>query len=54
MTAPAPDTLHRLAARVARLSPDRRNPERWHLEKDDIAHALRRLARTLEKGNPDG
>lgn len=38
-----------LAARVARLSPDRRDPERWHIEKDDIARALRRLARELER-----
>lgn len=47
MTAPA--TLSTLAARVSRLSPDRRDPERWHLEKDDIAKTLRRIARDLER-----
>lgn len=51
---PAPDTLHSLATRVARLSPDRRDPERWHLEKDDIAHTLRRLARDMERNTPHG
>jgi hypothetical protein len=51
MTAPA--TLSTLAARVARLSPDRRDPERWHLEKDDIAKALRRIARDLERQRHD-
>lgn len=54
MNAPAPDTLHSLATRVARLSPDRRDPERWHLEKDDIAYTLRRLARDMERTNTDG
>jgi hypothetical protein len=45
----SPDTLHTLAARVSRLSPDRRDPERWHIEKDDIARKLLQLARSLEK-----
>ncbi len=54
MNAPAPDTLHSLASRVMRLSPDRRDPERWHLEKDDIARSLLRLARDLQRTNTDG
>lgn len=33
-----------LASRIARLSPDRRDPERWHCEKSEIAAELRRLA----------
>jgi hypothetical protein len=51
MTEPA--DLHALASRVARLSPDRRDPERWHLEKDDIAKSLRRVARNLERQSND-
>jgi hypothetical protein len=49
----APTNLHSLAARLARLSPDRRDPEQWHMEKDDIARALRRLARELDHAPPD-
>ena len=37
-------TLLQLAARVRRLCPDRRDPERFHVEKDAIEKALRRLA----------
>lgn len=44
-----PDALAVLASRVARLSPDRRDPERFHMDKDDIAKQLRRLARSLER-----
>ncbi|WP_370319225.1 hypothetical protein [Oricola sp.] len=33
-----------LAARIDRLSPDRRNPEAFHVEKDEIAQALRKIA----------
>lgn len=51
MTAPA--TLSTLANRVSRLSPDRRDPEQWHLEKDDIAKSLRRIARDLERERHD-
>ena len=39
-------TLLQLAARVRRLCPDRRDPERFHVEKDAIERELRRLART--------
>ena len=43
------DRLATLAARVARLSPDRHDPERFHMDKDDIARQLRRMARDLER-----
>jgi hypothetical protein len=43
------DTLARLAAAVARLAPDRRDPEKFHVEKDAIAAELRRLARAAER-----
>lgn len=33
-----------MANRVRRLSPDRRDPERFHIEKDELAADLRRLA----------
>jgi hypothetical protein len=44
-----PDTLARLARDVARLAPDRRDPERFHVEKSEIAAELRRLARAAER-----
>ena len=34
-----------LARQVSRLCPDRRGPERFHVEKSEIAATLRRLAR---------
>ena len=37
--------LIRLAARVARLCPDHRDPHRFHEEKSEIEAELRRLAR---------
>ena len=39
--------LSDLAHRVARLCPDHRNPERFHLDKSEIVAALRRLAREI-------
>lgn len=39
-----------LAARVARLSPSHRDPERYHVEKSEIAAELRRLAREATHG----
>ncbi|MDX5930504.1 hypothetical protein [Acidiphilium acidophilum] len=48
MTSTATETLLALAARIARLGPYRRDPERYHVEKSEIAAELRRLAR-----NPD-
>ena len=38
-------TLISLADRVRRLCPSRTDPEQFHLEKSEIEHALRRLAR---------
>lgn len=43
------ETLADLARRVQRLSPDRRDPERYHAEKSEIAAELRRLARDTEQ-----
>lgn len=40
--------LSELAARVVRNEPDRRDPERFHQEKSDIAHQLRRIAKEAE------
>ena len=43
---PAAD-LEALAAAVGRLSPDRRDPERFHMDRSEIVAELRRLARAL-------
>lgn len=45
VTASLRHSLEDLAQRVVRLSPDRRDPEQFHMEKAELAHALRRLAR---------
>jgi len=37
-------TLVDLANRVSRLAPSRHDPEAFHVEKDEIARTLRRLA----------
>jgi phage tail tape-measure protein len=37
-----------IARLVERLTPDRRDPERFHLEKSEVIRACRRLARALE------
>ena len=39
------DRLDELAYRVRRLMPSHRDPERYHVEKSEIEHELRRLAR---------
>ena len=39
--------LELLARRVRCLCPDRRDPERFHLDKSEIVAALRRLAREI-------
>ena len=39
------DRLIHLAGQVARLSPDRRDPEQFHIQKSEIVATLRRLAR---------
>lgn len=41
------DALHELARMVRRLSPDRRNPERFHEEKSEVAASLVRIAHSL-------
>jgi hypothetical protein len=41
-------TLCALSQAVRRLRPDHRDPESYHLEKDQIARALIALARKLE------
>ena len=38
------EALEDLGLRVRRLSPDRRDPERFHIEKSELAAELRRLA----------
>ena len=42
-------TLRELADRVRRLSPHHRDPERFHLEKDEIARQLQLVARQCER-----
>ena len=41
------DLLAELAHRLRRLSPDHRNPHRFHEEKSEIVHELARLARRV-------
>jgi hypothetical protein len=50
MTARDADQLKDLARRIERLRPDHRRPEQFHVEKDEIAYELRRLARTAGRG----
>lgn len=45
-----PATLYDPAERLRRLSPSPRNPDRFHEEKSEIAHALRELAREVGYG----
>lgn len=40
--------LTELARLVRRLAPDRRDPERFHVEKDEAARKLAMLARRVE------
>jgi hypothetical protein len=44
----AAEQLRDLSHAVRRLTPDRRDPERYFLDKDSIAKALVRLAHKLE------
>lgn len=48
-----PGMLVDLAHRVRRLAPSHRDPESYHVEKSEIEHALRSLARQAQpsKGN---
>ena len=48
MTPVSADMLRALATRVQRLTPDRRNPEQFHLDRDLIRAELQRLARRIE------
>jgi hypothetical protein len=41
--------LDELAARLVRLVPTHRDPERFHIEKDTLAAELRRLARDMRR-----
>lgn len=43
------DRLEVLSARVAGLSPSRRDPEQFHMDKSEVAHALRLLGRELRR-----
>jgi hypothetical protein len=43
-----PGRLEELAAKLRRLAPCHRNPERFHQEKDEIMHDLLSLARLLK------
>ena len=45
---PDAQTLRALSRAVRRLNPDHRDPETYHLQKDEIAKALAALARKLE------
>jgi hypothetical protein len=44
--------LRDLANRVERLAPSRTNPELFHLNKNEVVHALRKLARDHERRDP--
>ena len=45
-----PDRLREAARQVGRLLPDRRDPERFHIRKNEIAVELGRIARQIERG----
>jgi hypothetical protein len=49
MTAPAAERLQILADQLRRLSPDRRDPERFHLDKSAIERELREVAREVNR-----
>lgn len=42
-----PQLLEDLAGRLGRLAPSHRDPEHFHLERSELVHELRRLARRL-------
>jgi hypothetical protein len=42
--------LAELAGRMRRLRPDHRDPEAYYIEKSEIEHELRQLARQLGAG----
>lgn len=39
------DRLRKLARQVERLEPDRRDPEKFHVDKSEIAGELKRIAK---------
>jgi hypothetical protein len=41
-------TVRTIARDLSRLAPDWRDPERYFANRDELAHALRRLANQLE------
>jgi hypothetical protein len=43
-----PGALRELSTRVGRLMPDRRDPERFHEERSELADELRRLAQAMD------
>lgn len=43
------DALARLADRVQRLAPNRHDPERFHIDKAELAAELRALARLMRR-----
>ena len=48
----APDLtawLAEIAARIERLGPDHRDPERFHVDKDQLVKDVRRMVREQEK-----
>jgi hypothetical protein len=47
---PTSDELADIATRLLRLSPSRTDPERFRLERDELAKRLRRVARRVEAG----
>ena len=46
---PIGPALREIAAAVERLSPSRRDPERFFAERDDLADRLREAAREIER-----
>ena len=42
---PIAEALERIASRLRNLGPDHRDPELFHLQKSELVHELRRLAR---------
>jgi hypothetical protein len=44
----AADKIASLAERVRRLTPSHRDPERFYLDRSEIAAELRRIAREME------
>lgn len=40
-----------IAARLEKLAPSRRDPERYHVEKSELVHELHKLARALDKAS---